>query len=424
MDPEFTGATVADKLDRIRQELRQSNVSLLPLTKLDQIAWTFNLRGSDIPFNPVFISYALITLDRAALFTDLSRIDQSVVAPEVELYNYSCFFDTLQDWVYEEPGYVGVDPKHITQGVWERIGENRILEINHPVEGLKSQKNSVELEQMRRANQQASRAKIRTLAWVDHQIEAGQSISEADVAATIETYYREEPGWCGLSFTTIAATGSNSSIVHYGTPSSTQLLRQGHLFLLDSGSQYLGGTTDDTRTIVIGEPTPDQKQRYTEVLKSHIHCAQQRFPRQTTGAQLDGITRWSLWQVGLDFGHGTGHGVGAFLNVHEGPNGISKRVQTQLKSGMINSIEPGYYEPGWGGIRLENLYVVEEDPEQAGWFRFAPLTWIPFSRRLIADELLTEVHRDWLAWYHQHVFKLFCDSLSRREQSWLTEACR
>ncbi|MGY2778891.1 Xaa-Pro aminopeptidase [Thermostichus sp. MS-CIW-23] len=424
----LSGATPAEKLAQVRQEMRRKRVGLLPLTKLDQVAWLFNLRGSDIPYNPVFWAYALVSLDRAALFTDLERLSppsrQFLAEAGVELWPYETYSQQLPQWA-KSYAPVGLDPKQTTQGTQELLQDASCRELEHPVEALKAVKNPTELEQMRLANRKASRAKIRTLAWIDRQIQQGIPISEADVAAIMEAHYREEGEWVGLSFNTIAGAGANSSIIHYGTPDPQKLLQPGELFLLDSGSHYLGGTTDDTRTVWISPQPADPlcKRRYTEVLKAHIQCARQIFPPDTYGVSLDGIARSTLWQAGLDYGHGTGHGVGAFLNVHEGPNGIHRRASTPLKVGMINSIEPGYYQPGWGGIRLENLYEVIAIPEPEGWMGFRSLTWIPFDGRLIDWELLNEAQRAWLDEYHQQVYAMHHATLPEQDAAWLRRAC-
>lgn len=424
----LSGATPAEKLAQVRQEMRRKRVGLLPLTKLDQVAWLFNLRGSDIPYNPVFWAYALVSLDRAALFTDLERLSppsrQFLAEAGVELWPYETYSQQLPQWA-KSYAPVGLDPKQTTQGTQELLQDASCRELEHPVEALKAVKNPTELEQMRRANRKASRAKIRTLAWIDRQIQQGIPVTEADVAAIMEAHYREEGEWVGLSFNTIAGAGANSSIIHYSTPDPQKLLQPGELFLLDSGSHYLGGTTDDTRTVWIGPQPADPlcKRRYTEVLKAHIQCARQIFPPDTYGVSLDGIARSTLWQAGLDYGHGTGHGVGAFLNVHEGPNGIHRRASTPLKVGMINSIEPGYYQPGWGGIRLENLYEVIAIPEPEGWMGFRSLTWIPFDGRLIDWELLNEAQRAWLDEYHRQVYAMHHATLPEQDAAWLKCAC-
>lgn len=438
----LTGESIAQKLKRVREQMQQANATILPVTKLDQIAWLYNLRGWDVPYNPVFIAYAIVTLEQAYLFTNLERITpeiQALLQPNVTLLPYDDYAPTLRSLVTQSAtGRVLIDPKHTTAGTYQLITTDLaascpITETDHPIEGMKARKNAVEVTQMQQANLKASRAKTRTLKWLSDQLASGDSITEADVAATIEGFYAEEAEFQGLSFNTIAATGANSSIVHYGTPSADQPLQTGQFVLLDSGAQFASGTTDDTRTAIVGDPTPEQMARYTEVLKAHINCAMQRFPKGTTGAQLDGITRSTLWFAGLDYGHGTGHGVGAFLNVHEGPNGISKRVQSTLEPGMVTSIEPGFYEPGWGGIRIENLYVVKElpnsptatdDKPQTTWYGFESLTYIPFEHKLIDLDRLDARQRQWLADYYQAIVEKLTPTLSPADAEWLQQVCR
>lgn len=439
----LTGETINQKLKRVREGMQQTNAQVLPITKLDQIAWLYNLRGWDVPYNPVFIAYTVITPDQALLFTNLERIEptlQELLQTAVTLLPYEQYAETLRSLVLQSAGCrVLIDPKHTTMGTYQLLAREtdpldcQIVEADNPVEGMKARKNSTEVAQMQQANLKASRAKTRTLKWVSDQLAAGRELTELDVATTIERFYAEELEFQGLSFNTIAATGTNSSIVHYGTPSPQQPLRSGEFLLLDSGAQYPSGTTDDTRTIVIGDPTPEQIERYTEVLKAHINCAMQRFPKGTTGAQLDGIARSTLWYAGLDYGHGTGHGVGAFLNVHEGPNGISKRVQEPLEPGMVTSIEPGFYAPGWGGIRIENLYVVKELPAQANarqdrpevlWYGFESLTYIPFDRRLMDLSRLDTRQHEWLEQYYQAIVDKLAPTFSSEEAEWLRAVCQ
>lgn len=438
---ELTGEAAAQKLMRVREAMQKAKTDLLPITKLDQIAWLFNLRGQDIPYNPVFIAYAVLTLKEAFLFTNLARIEpavQQALQEQVTLLPYEQYSPTLRG-LLQSNLRVLVDAQQTTMGTYQLLAEDRpdqdsrvkLVETANPIEGLKARKNSIEIEQMQAANLKASRAKTRTLKWLAAHLDQG-SLSELEVAKTIEQFYSEEADCQGLSFNTIAATGPNSSIVHYGTPSPEATLQPGEFLLLDSGAQYLGGTTDDTRTLVIGNPTPEQVERYTEVLKAHINCARQRFPKGTTGVQLDSITRSSLWLTGLEYGHGTGHGVGAFLNVHEGPNGISKRAQEPLEPGMITSIEPGFYQSGWGGIRIENLYVVKDlsavhdSPPGAAvtaWYGFEPLTYIPFEPRLIDWNRLEPLQRQWLERYNAAVVEKLTPTLDASEAEWLKAAC-
>ncbi|MBW4578444.1 MAG: aminopeptidase P family protein [Tildeniella nuda ZEHNDER 1965/U140] len=442
-----TGETIAQKLTRVREKLQKANADVLPITKLDQIAWLYNLRGWDVPYNPVFIAYTIVTAAEAYLFTNLDRIPPDLhtfLQPQVNLLPYEAYAETLKALVAQAPNHrVLLDPQHTTMGTYELLTDPaaaiacKIVEGNNPIEGMKARKNAIEITQMQQANLKASRAKTRTLKWVSDQFNSDQALTETDVAATVERFYAEETDFQGLSFNTIAGAGANSSIVHYGTPNPQRVLHSGDFLLLDSGAQYASGTTDDTRTLIVGDPTPEQIECYTEVLKAHINCAMQRFPKGTTGAQLDGITRSTLWFAGLDYGHGTGHGVGAFLNVHEGPNGISKKVSEPLEPGMVTSIEPGFYKPGWGGIRLENLYVVKDltptdetpaadskpDPNKLSWYGFESLTYIPFDQRLIDRDRLDDRQREWLEHYNAAIVAKLSATLSPEEVVWLKDVC-
>ncbi|PZU93404.1 MAG: aminopeptidase [Pseudanabaena sp.] len=435
----LTGESLSKKLERVRESMDKKKVTILPVTKLDQIAWLYNLRGRDVECNPVFISYAIVTKTEAYLFTNTDRLDQAVrhaLSGQVQICEYEQYVPTLRSLVLDSQTSqkVLVAIAQTTYGTYLQLQEvkAKIQEAEHPVENFKAHKNAVEIAQMQQANLKASWAKTLTLKWIEEQIELGNSISERDVANKIEGLYKQQEGFYDLSFPTIAGTGANGSIVHYGNPSHEFKLLKGDLLLLDSGSQFYGGTTDDTRSISIGNPTDEQRDRYTEVLKSHINCAMQKFPKGTTGSQIDGIARSSLWQSGLDYGHGTGHGVGVFLNVHEGPNGISKRVNQTLDLGTINSIEPGYYQPKWGGIRLENLYFVKEIPKEAStsqntnptpWYEFESLTYIPFDKKLIDRTKLNPAQIQWLEGYYAKVIEKLSPMLNEEEKVWLKEAC-
>ncbi|MEG4800475.1 aminopeptidase P family protein [Microcoleus sp. ARI1-B5] len=433
----LTGETCAQKLARVREAMQKANIDVLPISNLNQIAWLFNLRGSDIPHIPIFISYAIVTADAAFLLTNLERVSPEIeqdLAADVTLLPYADYPSTLEACLnLSKKVRVLLDAKHSTAGTYQLIlnqqkaSENKIEIVvqPNPVEGMKARKNPVEIEQMKSANFKASRAKTLTLKWLTEQLESGNVLTEFDVKESIESFYQQEADFHILTFRTIAGAGANSSIVHYGTPSPEITLKPGELLLLDSGAQYLAGTTDDTRTMVVGEPTALQIEHYTTVLIAHINCAVQQFPKGTTGSQLDAIARSVLWQEQLDYGHGTGHGVGAFLAGHEGPNGISKFVQYPLEAGMVTSIEPGYYEPGWGGIRLENLYVVREMPSKNGtaWYGFEPLTYIPFEQKLINVDRLSTTQLQWLNNYHASVVEKLEPVLDAATTAWLKKAC-
>ncbi len=441
----ITGEGVDSKLDRIRVLMKQQAVHVLPVVKLDQVAWLFNLRGQDIPYNPVFLSYALVTETQAMLFTDESRLTSEAkksVSSFAQIHPYTDFSKILTQELKaslkkNSSVVMGLDPKHVTvatEQVAKSLENIDIKMLDHPVQSLKAIKNDSELDGMKRANLKASRGKIRALCRLSEQTKGLKAktkskISEVDFQNTIESFYGEESDYVGLSFNTIAGAGANSSIVHYGTPNSQAFLQEGQLFLIDSGVQFLHGTTDDTRTVVVGKPTPLQRKRYTAVLKAHIDCARQKYPKGTEGIRLDGITRAALWNEGLDYGHGTGHGVGAFLNVHEGPNGIHRMAKEPFQPGMITSIEPGYYEPGWGGIRLENLYATIELPKNTSadkrpWYGFESLTYVPFDKKLIVFSSLSREQLQWLKLYYAAILKKLLPTLNRTEQRWLKAQCQ
>jgi len=441
----ITGESLAKKLERVRESIAKKKATILPVTKLDQIAWLYNLRGRDVDCNPVFISYTIVTETNAYLFTNTSRIDDTVrqfLGGEVQILEYDQYIPKLRSLVSDSQTIqrVLLAASQTTYGTYLQLKDvnAKIVDGEHPVETFKAIKNPVEIAQMQQANLKASWAKTLTLKWIEEQIDKGNSISERDVANKIEGLYQQQAGFIDLSFPTIAGAGANGSIVHYSNPNHGCKLLNGELLLLDSGSQFYGGTTDDTRSVSIGQPTDEQRDRYTAVLKSHINCAMQRFPKGTTGSQIDGIARSSLWQSGLDYGHGTGHGVGAFLNVHEGPNGISKRVNQSLDLGTINSIEPGYYQPQWGGIRLENLYFVKEVKQESEptpapttkpatkptpWYEFESLTYIPFDKKLIDRDKLNSEQIAWLNNYCAIVIEKLSPMLTDEETAWLKSSC-
>ena len=432
----LTGESAAQKLARVREAMQQDKIDVLPITNLNQIAWLFNLRGADIPHIPIFISYAIVTCDAAFLFTNPERVSPEIqqdLQKYVTLLPYAKYPEILLDCVSESKlTRVLLDAKHTTAGTHQLIANRQAENENNieivfepnPIEGMKARKNPVEIEQMKSANFKASKAKVFTLKWLTEQWENGKVLTEFDVKETIERFYQQETEFQTLTFRTIAGAGVNSSIVHYGTPSPEITLKPGELLLLDSGAQYLGGTTDDTRTLIVGEPTALQIEHYTTVLIAHINCAMQQFPKGTMGVQLDAIARGVLWQQQLDYGHGTGHGVGAFLAGHEGPNGISKSVQYAFEPGMVTSIEPGYYQPGWGGIRIENLYVVVEMPSKYDtvWYGFEPLTYIPFDTKLIDADRLSQAQLTWLNNYHAAVVEKLASAIDPATLEWLKTA--
>ena len=450
LDLALTGETVADKLARVRQLMVEAGAGGLVLTRLDEVAWLTNLRGADIPHNPVFVAYVVVETgenDSAVCYTDnpIPEVVRQGLAAQVTFRPYGEFAEAVRTlsnrlaWrrggATAVPSRMWLEAGGTTQGVRLLARAANLLENGpNPVARLKAIKNPVEINCSAQVHLLAGAAKVRAFMHLERAVAAhaqggGLLPSEAGFAEDLASQYRAIPGFTDFSFGTIAAHGSNAAVVHYATPSPQVPLTPGAMLMVDSGVQVAGATTDDTRTVAVGTCSPLHKKRYTLVLRAHIRLAMQVFVQGTTGISLDALARTVLWNEGLDYGHGTGHGVGAFLNVHEGPQNLNSCGTYPLEAGMILSIEPGYYLADWGGIRLENLYVVEEPlghpphPAGKGWLRFNPLTRIPFDRNLIESALLQPEERQWLNGYHQRVAQDLTPLLDKAEQDWLAKAC-
>ncbi len=427
----LAGESVADKLARVRAAMAEAGADALVLTKLDEVAWLTNLRGHDVPYNPVFQAYGVLEAERATCFTDnpVPPALRQTLEGRIAFAPYGALGEAVRA-LAAQGRRLWLDPAGTTQGLQLLAEGAQVLGRSpNPVAAMKAIKNPVEITVSREAHLRSGSAKVRCLADLAARLLEGERTSEADVARLLEEEYAREEGYTELSFNTIAAFGANGAIVHYGTPDPDAVLSGGGMLLVDSGVQIVGATTDDTRTIAIGTPDARQRERYTTVLRGHIRLALQIFPEGTTGQMLDALARSPLWNEGLDFGHGTGHGVGAYLNVHEGPQSISSRGSVPLEPGMIVSNEPGYYRAGWGGIRLENLYVVEEalglpgHPGGKRWLRLSPLTALPFDRRLIDWPRLAPEERQWLTDYHAWVERNLAPRLEAPHRHWLHAAC-
>jgi len=409
--PQFSGEIEAEKLKRIRLEIAKLGVDALVLSDSHAVAWTFNIRGADVSHTPLPLSYALVPKDgRPTLFIDhrkLSNLSRDHLEQSADVREADALKPALTE-LARTGAAIALDSATAADALSRLIAAagGKPVRGNDPVALLKAVKNITEIEGTRTAHQRDAVALVRFLAWIDREAPSG-ALTEIDTVEALETFRRQTCALKDVSFPTIAGTGPNGAIVHYRvTRKSNRRIASGDLLLIDSGAQYEDGTTDVTRTIAIGEPTGEMRDRFTRVLRGHIAIARAIFPDGTTGAQLDSLARQYLWAAGLDFEHGTGHGVGSYLSVHEGPARISKLGTTPLKRGMILSNEPGYYKTDAYGIRIENLELVvgadiagAEKPVNA----FETLTLAPIDRRLIDVNMLSPTELKWLNDYHERV---------------------
>ncbi|MBR0697119.1 aminopeptidase P family protein [Bradyrhizobium lablabi] len=408
---QHSGEIEAEKIKRIRLEINKLGVDALVLSDSHAVAWTFNIRGADVSHTPLPLSYALVPKDgRPLVFIDhrkLSNATRDHLERSADVEEPAALAPKLTE-LARRGASIALDGATAADALSRLISGagGKPVRGNDPVSLLKAVKNITEIEGTRTAHQRDAVALARFLAWIDREAPSG-GLTEIDTVEALETFRRDTGALKDVSFPTIAGTGPNGAIVHYRvTRKSNRRIEPGDLLLIDSGAQYEDGTTDVTRTIAIGRPTDEMRDRFTRVLRGHIAIARAIFPDGTTGAQLDTLARQYLWQAGVDFEHGTGHGVGSYLSVHEGPARISKLGATPLKRGMILSNEPGYYKTDAYGIRIENLELVigtdiigAEKPVNA----FETLTLAPIDRRLIEVGMLSESELKWLNDYHARV---------------------
>ena len=427
---EFAGESAQSKRARLARGLADEGVAAAVLTMPESIAWLLNIRGGDVPHTPLPLSFAILRADAGVTLF----IDRRKLAPGLDrhLGNSVAIAAPDQlgpalDALAGEGGLVQADPASAASWIFDRLEKAgaRIHRAPDPCVLPKACKNSVEVDGTRAAHRRDGAALTRFLAWLMQEAPEG-GLSEIAASDRLEAFRREGEYFRDLSFPTISGAGSNGAIVHYrAVPETEKRLEPGTLYLLDSGAQYLDGTTDVTRTVAIGEPSDEMRDRFTRVLKGHIALALARFPKGTTGTQLDGFARRGLWQAGLDYDHGTGHGVGSYLGVHEGPQRISKAPSTQpLLPGMIVSNEPGYYKTGAYGIRIENLVLVQPSNGAAEreMLGFETLTLAPIDRALVDPSLLDDDEIAWLDAYHAHVCETLTPLVDPATARWLAAA--
>jgi Xaa-Pro aminopeptidase len=428
---ERAGRSYSEKREALIAELSRHDANAIILTQPDAINWLLNIRGEDIPFNPLVLGYLLLMREGKATFYTQPRslsaeVAQYFAAQEIIIADIVPIF-AEQAPLLPKAARVMIDPAAAPL-VWKRIADDAgwvLIEAEDPTQLPKALKNGVELDGIRAAHRRDGLALTRFLHWFDGRVASGKPLDEQTIVATLETFRAVDTQYQGASFATIAGSGPHGAIIHYRVDEkSNRRLANGELFLLDSGGQYPDGTTDVTRTLAVGTPTPAMKEHFTRVLKGHIALASAQFPAGTTGSQLDVLARQYLWAVGLDYDHGTGHGVGAYLCVHEGPQRISKRASSvALQPGMILSNEPGYYAAGQYGIRIESLVTVIEGATK-GSLAFETLTLVPIDTRLVDLAMLSTDERNWLNNYHARVYKTHADALDSDARHWLEQATR
>lgn len=421
---DLAGESHAAKRARLAKELRAAGHKAAVLTLTDSVCWLLNIRGADIPRNPIVQGFAILNDDESVNLFTIAPISDEVAAhlgSAVRVHPR----DALLTEVEKLEGKVRIDPRSAPQILRDTL-QNPVLGPD-PCVLPKARKNAAEIAGAREAHLIDAAAMVRFLHWLDGAMAEG--ITEIDAAKRLEQFRVETNALKEISFDTISSTGPNGAINHYRvTEATNRPLREGELFLIDSGGQYPAGTTDITRTMPVGKPTAEHIACYTRVLQGLIMLSRARFPRGVAGMHLDALARYPLWLAGLDFDHGTGHGVGSYLCVHEGPQRFSRISDVPLEPGMILSNEPGYYRENAFGIRLENLVVVREAPALPGqddraWLDLETICLVPFDRRLIDVDLLSPADRKWLNAYHAEVLEKIGPRLDAAPLDWLKAAC-
>lgn len=425
---EYAGEEISSKLFRIRKALSQHHADGILVSALDDIAWTLNLRGTDVHCNPVFVAFLLIGSKKTTLFTDKQKLSPEVIAylhnNGIEMDEYSNIAHGLRD--YADYNIV-MDPNETSYTLYKYERYAKAVLTTSPIPALKAVKNNTEIEGYHRAMLRDGVAMVKFLCWLKQAVKAGGQ-TEISIDQKLTSLRAEQPLFRGISFDTIAGYEEHGAIVHYeATPETDIELKPKGLILIDSGAQYQDGTTDITRTIALGPITKEQRHIYTLVLKGHIQLELCKFPNGASGTQLDILARQAMWREGLNYLHGTGHGVGSYLNVHEGPHQIRMEWKpTPLVSGMTVTDEPGLYLSGRFGVRIENTLLIRDyiETEFGRFLQFEPLTLCPIDTTPIDMDMLTDEERQWLNNYHQTVFDKLSPLLEEEEKVWLKKATR
>lgn len=422
---QYAGEGCQEKVVRIRQQMEKDNIDVILITALDEIAWVLNLRGSDVHCNPVFISYLLISHRDVKLFIDERKLTPEVKSYlndcEVKVYPYIDFYSDLEQNTCVDK--VLADPAFLNYAIYQGLSSHsELIERKTYVAFMKAIRNQTEIDNLHHAMVKDGVAMVKFLKWLDTEADIYHE-TEMSVDRQLRSFRAAQADYIGESFDTIAGYGAHGAIVHYeATPETDAALEPRGFLLLDSGAQYLDGTTDITRTIPLGYLTQEEKEDYTLILKGHIDLAMAVFPEHTRGSQLDILARQPIWQRRMNYLHGTGHGVGSFLNVHEGPHSIRMEDNpVTLQAGMVVTDEPGIYKAGSHGVRTENILLVIPAGEGmfGNYLQFETVTLCPIDKRPIVLELLSPAEIDWLNRYHAKVYEKLSPYLDKAEQDWL-----
>ena len=425
---EYAGEGVSSKIERIRKALRASHADGMLVSALDDIAWTLNLRGTDVHCNPVFVSYLLIASDKVSLFVDEVKVNAEVrtylETNGISIYKYNKVEEGLKE--YSEYNIL-LDGNETSYYLWKTVRCQEIVSQTSPIPAMKAVKNEAEITGYRRAMVRDGVAMVKFLKWLVPAVEAGGQ-TEISIDKKLTSLRAEQDLFRDISFDTIAGYQAHGAIVHYeASPETDVLLKPEGFLLLDSGAQYQDGTTDITRTIALGPVTEEMKHIYTLVLKGHIQLELAKFPDGASGTQLDALARESMWREGLNFLHGTGHGVGSYLNVHEGPHQVRMEyMPAPLRAGMTLTDEPGLYLAGKFGVRIENTLLIKEymETEFGKFLQMESLTLCPIDTSPIDVEMLLPEELAWLNAYHAEVYAKLAPYLDKEEQKWLENATK
>ena len=426
---EYAGVSCSEKISKIKEGIRSKGATGIILSSLDEIAWTLNLRGDDVHCNPLFISYLIISEKKNTLYILEEKVTEEVRSylkeHDVEIEDYKNFSKNLKEFSGKDEELLQISPQ-ANEALYTLASQHtNVIIAPSPVALMKAHKNPTEIAGFRKAMERDGVAMVKFLRWLKDAVKVGEE-TELSVDEKLYELRAEQANFKGISFDTIAGYKEHAAIVHYeATPETSIPLKPEGMLLLDSGAQYLDGTTDITRTIVLGPLTEEEKKDYTLVLKGHLQLQNAEFPAGTCGTQLDVLARIAMWKAGINYLHGTGHGVGQFLSVHEGPHQVRmNHMPTLLEPGMTLTDEPGIYKAGRHGIRIENTLVIvlAQESEFGTFYKFEPLTLCPIDKEAILIDMLNDEELNWLNEYHQMVYNRLKPFLNEQEQAWLEEA--